>query len=62
MAKTLNFSFIKEAREELAKVSWPSRETTVRYTVIVIVGSLLVGGIAGGMDYILSTLFKTFIF
>lgn len=62
MAKTFNLSFIKEAREELSKVSWPSRETTIRYTVIVIVGSLVMGAIAGGMDYVLSLLFKTFIF
>lgn len=62
MAKTFNLSFIKEAREELAKVSWPSRETTIRYTVIVIVGCLVVGGLVGGMDYLLSLLFKTFIF
>lgn len=62
MAKAINLSFIKEVREELAKVSWPSREMTIRYTIIVIVGCLVVGGIAGGMDYILSLLFKTFIF
>jgi len=62
MAKVSTFSFIKEVREELAKVSWPSRETTIRYTIIVIVGCLIVGAIAGGMDYVLSLLFKTFIF
>ena len=62
MAKTFNLSFITEVREELKKVSWPSREMTIRYTIIVIVGCLLVGAIAGGMDYILSYLFKTFIF
>lgn len=62
MAKVFNISFVKEAREELKKVSWPSRETTIRYTVIVIVGSLVVGLGVGAMDYILSYLFKTFIF
>lgn len=62
MAKAVNLSFIKEVREELSKVSWPSREMTIRYTIIVIVGCLAVGGLAGGMDYILSYIFKTFIF
>ncbi len=62
MAKTSPMAFVREAREELAKVSWPSRETTLRYTIIVIVGSLGGGIIAGGMDYVLSLLFKTFIF
>ena len=61
MAKA-NLSFIREAREELKKVSWPTRQTTIRYTVIVIVMSLGVGLIAGGMDLGLSTLLKTFIF
>lgn len=61
MAKP-NISFIKEAREELKKVSWPSRQTTLRYTLIVIVMSLGVGLIAGGMDWVLSTVLKTFIF
>ncbi len=62
MAKSFNLSFIKEVREELAKVSWPSRETTIRYTIIVIIGCLITGAIAGGMDYVLSLVFKTFIF
>ncbi len=61
MAKA-NLSFIREAREELKKVSWPSRQTTIRYTVIVIVMSLGVSLITGGMDWVLSLLVKTFIF
>lgn len=44
-------TFVKEAREELKKVSWPDRQTTIRYTVIVIVASLFVGVIIGGIDY-----------
>jgi preprotein translocase subunit SecE len=61
MAKA-NLSFIREAREELKKVSWPSRETAVRYTVIVIVGSLAVSLVVGAMDYVLSAILKSFIF
>lgn len=47
-------TFIKEARDELKKVSWPSRPTTIRYTVIVVVASLAVGFIIGGIDYLFS--------
>ncbi len=47
-------TFAKEARDELKKVSWPSRPTTIRYTVIVIVASLAVGFIIGGIDYLFS--------
>jgi len=54
-------AFIKEAREELGKVTWPSRQTTIRYTVIVVVASLAVGLITGGFDYILVTILEKFV-
>lgn len=54
MAKIDPVSFIKEAREELLKVTWPSRETTVRYTVVVIIGCIAIGAIVGAMDFILT--------
>lgn len=49
-------SFIKEVREELNKVAWPSREQTLRYTVLVIIVSVAVGAFLGGLDYILTVL------
>lgn len=61
MAKA-NLSFISEAREELKKVSWPSRQTTIRYTVIVILMCFGVAFIVGAMDLVLETVLKTFIF
>ncbi len=51
------FQFMKEARDELRKVSWPSRPTTIRYTIIVIVSSLVIGGI----DYGFTSIVKNFI-
>lgn len=50
--------FMREAFDELRKVSWPSRETTVRYTVIVIVSSLVVGIVIGGLDYLFTFLLE----
>jgi len=55
------FKFIKESRDELKKVSWPSRQTTIRYTVIVIVSSLVVGAVTGGFDYILTIVLQNII-
>ncbi|MDP3997574.1 MAG: preprotein translocase subunit SecE [bacterium] len=46
--------FIKESRDEIKKVSWPSRQTTVRYTIIVIGSSLALGAVTGGLDYVLT--------
>lgn len=47
-------SFLKEVREELAKVAWPSREQTIRYTILVIIIAVAVGAFLGGLDYILT--------
>lgn len=58
MEKALNF--LKELREELDKVVWPTRDQTVRYTVLVIAVALVVGLVLGGLDYIL-TLFTDFL-
>ncbi len=40
-----------DVKNEMAKVVWPSRATTVKYTVIVIVFSAVIGAILGAADY-----------
>lgn len=47
-------SFIKEAREELKKVSWPTKEQTIKYTGIVIGISLAVALFLGVLDLFFS--------
>ena len=47
-------TFFKQSYAELKKVSWPSRETTIRYTTIVIVSSIVLGFVIGGIDYVLT--------
>lgn len=48
--------FLKEVREELGKVAWPTREQTIRYTVLVIIVAVAVGLLLGGLDYILTAI------
>ncbi len=48
------FKFMRESRDELKKVSWPTREVATRYTMIVIVASLGLGLLIGGIDYLLT--------
>ncbi len=48
-------NFLKEVKEELTKVAWPSREQTIRYTVLVIIVAVTVGLFLGGLDYILTS-------
>ena len=55
------FSFFREAREELKKVTWPNRETTIRYTIIVVIASIVVGTLTGGVDYVFSLIIENFI-
>lgn len=50
------FGFFNEVKEELTKVAWPSREQTIRYTILVILVAVAVGLFLGGLDYILTAL------
>lgn len=43
--------FFKETRSELAKVVWPSKTDTVKYTLTVIAFSLGVALILGAFDF-----------
>ena len=49
------FGFINEVKEELSKITWPTREQTIRYTVLVIAVVIVVGFFLGGLDYILTS-------
>ncbi|MCK4635513.1 MAG: preprotein translocase subunit SecE [Candidatus Moranbacteria bacterium] len=53
--------FLKEAYAELKKVSWPSREQTIHYTILVIVISLTVAIILGLLDNTFSGFLSKFI-
>jgi preprotein translocase subunit SecE len=44
--------FVQESRKELKKVNWPSREETIRFTVFVIVLSILIASFLGALDFI----------
>ncbi len=52
----MNFSFLKEVKEELAKVIWPSREQTIRYTTLVVAIAVAVGLFLGIVDFGLTKL------
>ena len=51
-------AYLKGSREELGKVDWPNRETTINHTVMVIVVSVLVAVFLGGIDFLLSKALK----
>ena len=39
-------------RDELKKVVWPTRQETIRLTLVVIIISLIVGIFLGGLDFV----------
>ncbi|MFH0853142.1 MAG: preprotein translocase subunit SecE [bacterium] len=47
-------NYIRESRDELKKVVWPTRSETTRHTVMVIAISLGVAAFLGVVDYILN--------
>ena len=53
---------MRQVRQELKKVEWPSREKTGKLTILVIGASVVVGTYIGGLDaaftYLLTYLVK----
>lgn len=47
-------AFIKQVRDELNQVTWPTKNQTIRLTTIVVVVSILVGAYLGALDYLLT--------
>ena len=54
-------TFLKEVYIELKRTTWPTRQQTIRYTLIVIGFTLAVAFFLGGLDYLFSTLIKNYI-
>lgn len=54
-------TFFRETREELKKTNWPSQEETIRYTWIVILLSVFLTILLGGIDYLFTNLANRFL-
>ncbi|MBI2475488.1 preprotein translocase subunit SecE [Candidatus Uhrbacteria bacterium] len=48
------FQYFKESKEELKKVTWPSRQEINKYSLIIILLSLIIAGFFGGLDWLLN--------
>ncbi|OGZ83547.1 MAG: preprotein translocase subunit SecE [Candidatus Staskawiczbacteria bacterium RIFOXYD1_FULL_39_28] len=53
--------FFKEVWVEMRRVSWLSQKDIIRYTLIVLAVTILVAAFLGGLDYIFTTIIKSFI-
>ncbi len=50
--------FLREVRDELGKVVWPTRNEVMRLTLTVVLVSLVVGLLLGGLDLLLTKLIE----
>lgn len=53
--------YFRQVKEELTKVTWPTRQQTIQKTALVIGTSLVVGIYIGALDFIFTTLSTMFI-
>lgn len=51
--------FLLETRDELLKVTWPTRTEVTRLTIVVILFSAIVGIYIGGIDLIFTKILET---
>ncbi|HVC76851.1 MAG TPA: preprotein translocase subunit SecE [Candidatus Micrarchaeaceae archaeon] len=54
--------FLRDVYDELRKVVWPTWGELYRYTLVVIVTVIVIGGFIGGVDYFLGQLSQKFIY
>ncbi len=53
--------FLQESKQELLRVNWPSRQDTIRLTLVVIAMSILVALFLGALDFIFTYLLEVFL-
>jgi len=46
--------FLKEVRQELKKVNWPTRQELSAYTIVVLVSVVVLTSFVFGLDYVFS--------
>lgn len=54
MAKMKFITYLKESREELKKVVWPTRKEVIEMTMAVVILVVFVGALLGLFDYLLN--------
>ncbi len=54
-------TFLKEVFIEMRKVNWPTRQETIRYTLVVIGVSVGTAILLGGFDFLFTRLLNKFI-
>ena len=53
--------YVKESKAEFDKVVWPSRQETLRLTILVLIVSVAVGAYITGLDAVLTSIVERFL-
>jgi preprotein translocase SecE subunit len=59
-AKKSKFSFFGEVLGELKKARWPTKQETIRLSILVLIICIVAGAILGGLDYGFAQIMKHF--
>lgn len=54
-------NYFKDVRSEMRHVSWPSRNTVIMYTIVVLLVSLMTAIYLGLWDYLFTAIIRRFI-
>lgn len=54
-------AFLKEVKMEVKKINWPTKDQTIRYTLIVVGISGAVALFLGGLDFVFTILIEKFV-
>lgn len=54
-------NYLKETKIEMKKVNWPTRQETIRFTIVVIAVSLGVSFVLGAFDYLFTSILQVFV-
>lgn len=55
-------AFLKEVKLEMKKVNWPTKDETIKYTLLVIGISVATAIFLGGIDFSFTALLNKFLF
>ena len=58
MAKISPAAFLRQVKQEFAKITWPTRQETTQMTMVVIVASLLLAAFFGVVDALSAEIVK----
>jgi len=54
MNPTKIINFLKEVQEEMGKVTWPTRNQTIKMSLLVVAVSIIFGVFLGALDFLLT--------